>query len=115
MTGAIIYFKEAVKGNENYIKWYIEKFTKKGVDFKLIYVEDIDYNNLPDFAVCRFIAPEVTKKLEEKGVKCFNNSFVSEICNDKLKTYEYVSEKGIEIMPVLDKNCNEFPVVVKSK
>ena len=42
MTGAIIYFKEAVKGNENYIKWYIEKFTKKGVDFKLIYVEDID-------------------------------------------------------------------------
>ena len=45
MTGAIIYFKEAVKGNENYIKWYIEKFTKKGVDFKLIYVEDIDYNN----------------------------------------------------------------------
>ena len=115
MTGAIIYFKEAVKGNENYIKWYIEKFTKKGVDFKLIYVEDIDYNNLPDFAVCRFIAPEVTKKLVEKGVRCFNNSFVSEICNDKLKTYEYVSEKGIEIMPVLNRDCEEFPVVVKSK
>ncbi len=108
MTGAIIYFKEAVKGNENYIKWYIEKFTKKGVDFKLIYVEDIDYNNLPDFAVCRFIAPEVTKKLEEKGVRCFNNSFVSEICNDKLKTYEYVSEKGIEIMPVLNRACGKI-------
>lgn len=35
MTGAIIYFKEAVKGNENYIKWYIEKFTKRALTLNL--------------------------------------------------------------------------------
>ena len=29
MTGAIIYFKEAVKGNENYIKWYMRNLRKK--------------------------------------------------------------------------------------
>lgn len=115
MRGAIIYFRNSLKGNENYIKWYVDKFAGKNIDFELLCVEDIDYSNLPDFAICRFIAPEITAELEKRGVRCFNNSFVSKICNDKLRTYEYISQNGIEIMPLLNKNTEKFPVVVKSK
>ena len=50
----------------------------------------------------------------------FNNWFVSEICNDKAKTYQYLANRGI---PMMDScfctkesygECFPYPVVVKS-
>ena len=95
MYGWIIYNRDDAKRNENYIGWYIEKFKNEGVGLELIYTDEIDCENVPDFAVVRAIRPDITKKLESNGVRCFNNSFVSEICNDKALTYKYVSERGI--------------------
>lgn len=118
MLGWIIYNKEDAKRNENYIKWYIDKFKEENVELSLIYTDDIEeYTTLPDFAVVRAIRPDITKRLENMGVKCFNNSFVSEICNDKALTYRYVSENEVEILPTYY-NINEvkeFPVVIKPK
>lgn len=118
MLGWIIYNKEDAKRNENYIKWYIDKFKEENVELSLIYTDDIEeYTVLPDFAVVRAIRPDITKRLENMGVKCFNNSFVSEICNDKALTYRYVSENEVEILPTYY-NINEvkeFPVVIKPK
>lgn len=117
MRGYIIYNREDAVRNENYIGWYIEKFKNKGVELELVYTDEIDYEKVPDFAVVRAIRPDITKKLESRGVRCFNDSFVSEICNDKALTYKYVSEKGVEIMPTYyssDEGFN-FPVVIKPK
>lgn len=117
MYGWIIYNRDDAKRNENYIGWYIEKFKNKGVRLELIYTDEIDYENVPDFAIVRAIRPDITKKLESNGVRCFNNSFVSEICNDKALTYKYVSERGVEIMPTYysTEEVKGFPVVIKPK
>lgn len=117
MFGWIIYNKEDANRNKNYIGWYRDKFGKENIELKLVYTDEIDYNNMPDFAVVRAIRPDITKNLENKGVKCFNNSCVSEICNDKALTYKYVSENGIEILPTFYsiEEIKEFPVVIKPK
>ena len=52
-----------------------------------------------DFCMVRTICPALTKQIEARGIPCFNSSFVSEICNHKGKTYDYIL-----------KNC-EIPLV----
>lgn len=117
MFGWIIYNREDAKKNEKYIKWHIDKFKAEGIELKLIFTDEIDFKFLPSFAVVRAIRPDITKKLEELGVRCFNNGFVSEICNDKAICYKYVSENGIEILPTYYSvdEIKEFPIVIKPK
>lgn len=117
MRGFIIYSREDAERNISYISWYIDKFKLLNVDLVLVYTDEIDYNDLPDFAIVRSIRPDITEKLEKHGVKCFNNSHVSKICNDKYITYKYVSENGIEIMPVYESidGIKKYPVVIKPK
>lgn len=117
MRGWIIYNKDDAKRNSNYIQWYIDKFAKENVSLKLIYTDEIDYLDLPNFAIVRAIRPDITLKLENLDVKCFNNSFVSKIANDKALAYKYLSENNIEILPTyytIDQ-IKEYPVVIKPK
>lgn len=117
MYGIIVYDRESAELNKNYINWYIDKFKLKGIELELVYTDDINYNNLPDFAIIRVIAPEITKKMEDKGVRCFNNYKVSYITNDKALCYKYVSNNGIKIMDTYY-SINEiksYPVVIKPK
>lgn len=117
MLGWIIYNKEDVEKNENYIGWYINKFKENNIELSLVYTDEINYNSLPYFAIVRAIRPDITRKLENLGVKCFNNGFVSEICNDKALTYKFVSENGIEILPTYYNvdYVKDYPVVIKPK
>jgi len=84
-----------------------------GIDVKLILVEDLEFgvkNNTwfltyqkeaianPDFVICRAIYPLLSKQLELMGIKVFNNSFVSEICNDKARAYQYLAKTGIKMV-----------------
>lgn len=117
MIGWIVYNKDDAKINNNYIGWYIDGFKSYGVDLRLVYTDEMDYNSLPDFAIVRAIRPDITQKLEKMDVRCFNNGFVSEICNDKAKTYKYVSSRGVDILPTYY-SINEvknYPVVIKPK
>lgn len=117
MLGWIIYNKEDVEKNENYIGWYINKFKENNIELSLVYTDEINYNSLPYFAIVRAIRPDITRKLENLGVKCFNNGFVSEICNDKALTYKFVSDNGIEILPTYYNvdYVKDYPVVIKPK
>lgn len=117
MYGAIIYERAAAKQNINYIQLYIDNFEKNDIELKLVYSDEIFRMKKPDFAIVRVIAPEITKKLEDMGVRCFNNYNVSHITNDKALTYKYVSQKGIEIMDTYYRadDVKEFPVVIKPK
>jgi gamma-F420-2:alpha-L-glutamate ligase len=109
----IIYFQEGAVLNNQYIKLYIEEGRKLDIDVRLILVENLEFgvkqNRLfmkyqnneiekPDFAICRTIYPLLSKHLEDMGIRVFNNSFVSEICNDKAKTHQYVAKAGIKMV-----------------
>lgn len=113
MVGWLIYHKEAAKYNETYIRFYLKEGRKLGIEVKLILVEELEFGvkehtwfltygkqplAKPDFAICRAIYPLLSKQLEAMGIQVFNNSFVSEICNDKARTYQYLAKTGIRMV-----------------
>lgn len=113
MEAWLLYDKARVERNINYINIYFEECKKRNIDLKLILIEDIEFgiknNNctllyknkecsMPQFIIMRTINPLLTKHFEFMGIPVFNNSFVSAICNDKQKTYQYVSKANVEIM-----------------
>ncbi len=113
MTGWLIYRLVDVERNKAYIEFYIEEGKALGIDIKLILVDKIqfgvnnkklflEYDGLkidkPDFAINRSIYPILTSQLEDMDIRVFNNSKISEICNDKAKTYQYLSRLNIPIV-----------------
>jgi gamma-F420-2:alpha-L-glutamate ligase len=113
MDAWLVYFKENAEYNKQYINLYIEEGNKLGIHVRLILVEDLEFGvvngtlfikykgnipNRPDFVIFRAIYPLLNKHLELLGMKVFNNSFVSEICNDKAKTYQYLAKTGIQMV-----------------
>ncbi|SCW45987.1 gamma-F420-2:alpha-L-glutamate ligase [Ruminococcaceae bacterium YRB3002] len=76
----------------------------------------------PDIAISRTIWPQLSVALELAGVRVYNNSEVSRICNDKALTYLYTAQHGIQSIDtkVFDKRfesecgAERYPVIVKS-
>lgn len=116
MNAWLIYSEYESKRNRRYIDFYIEEGEKLDIYFKLLIVERLDFgiksggiflnyegNQLPtpDFAICRIMYPLLTTHLENMKIPVFNNSFVSEICNDKAKTYEFVAQLQIPMVDTI--------------
>jgi gamma-F420-2:alpha-L-glutamate ligase len=113
MIAWLIYFQEGANYNHQYIRFHIEEGKKLGIDVKLLIVEEMEFGvnqnqwfiryqgkniDKPDFAICRVIYPLLSRQLEYMGIRVFNNSFVSEICNDKARTYQYLAKTGIKMV-----------------
>lgn len=113
MEAWLIYYRENARYNHKYIEFYIEEGIKLGIMFKLIIVEELDFGvendqlfikylgkslDAPEFVISRAIYPLLSKHLELMGINVFNNSFISDICNDKAKTYQYLSKTGIPMV-----------------
>ncbi|MDQ2087014.1 ATP-grasp domain-containing protein [Herbivorax sp. ANBcel31] len=134
MEAWLVYDKCRMERNINYINIYFEECKKRNVRLKLMLVEDIEFGivdnkctlfyknkrcSMPQFVIVRTINPLLTKHFELMGVPVFNDSFVSSICNDKQKTYQYVSNTNIEIMDTsfaYKGCCNsiKYPSIIKS-
>lgn len=114
MEAWIIYFRDAASYNQKYIEFYIEEGRKLGIQVKLILVEEITFgvranewflniqgnepSRYPDFVICRAIYPLLSQHMEYMGIRVFNNAFISDICNDKAKTYQYLAKTGIRMV-----------------
>lgn len=113
MNAWLLYFKESAIYNQKYIEFYIEEGKKLGITIKLVLIEELDFGiyqdewyltimgetpRYPDFVICRAIYPLLSKQLELMGIRVFNSSFVSEICNDKAKTYQFLAKSGIKMI-----------------
>ena len=103
-NGLLVYDKEGAKRNASYIKMHEEVGKKLNMPIHFLYDEDVmEYLEINresvDFCMVRTICSALTKQIEARGIPCFNSSFVSEICNHKGKTYDYIL-----------KNC-EIPLV----
>lgn len=102
----LIYDQKGAERNAEFIRMHQETGVRMQVEVSLVIAEQISDLSLrfqmerPDFALVRTIQPELTKQLEGFGIPVFNNSFVSEICNDKGKTLAYVStQSSVPIIP----------------
>ncbi len=139
MQAWMIYRKPDADHNKHYIAEYQEVGARYGLEIKIIYADYVDfgarqdgepyltyYNEpivLPRLAIMRINHTLLNQHLEFMGVKTFNNSHVSQICNDKARTFQYLRHLGIPMLPSMF--CkNEFvawrlrtaekPVVVKA-
>ncbi len=110
----IIYGRDDAIKNQAYIELYYQEGRKRNIEFQLLLVENIELGcdqqgcyvknqgarlEKPVFAVVRTIYPLLSSHLEEMGIKTYNNSMVSRICNDKARTCQYLSSRGIPCIP----------------
>ncbi len=120
MTVWLVYEKAGAVRNREYINMHIERGKPKGIEFVLVLCDDGLPEGNPDLAVVRAMRPDVSRVLEERGVRCVNCARVSEICNNKARTYEFLHKNNIPVIPWVSAlpedpppEIKEYPVVIK--
>jgi gamma-F420-2:alpha-L-glutamate ligase len=132
--GLLIYQKEDYNKN----KWFADQFIQKGeqfnLDIQLVFTEDlslmIEEGKLsvykrermmisPDFVINRSRNSQISLHFELMGCRVFNNSQVTEICNDKAKTHQIINSHGIKSVKTVisftgTQSVLTYPVVLKT-
>lgn len=94
-----------------------------GVDEEGLYIQTPKGSVLPSFVINRTRDSFFAKQLELMGVKVFNSYEVTDLCNDKRKTHQYINQLGIPSVRTVfyDKYYGAsgieglgFPLVIKS-
>ena len=108
MKSWLIYDREGAERNRDYIDRHDTLGKKHGIDFELVYAEELlktvpansrpednipqifyqirlreELSSPPDFAVIRTICPALNRALETAGIPAWNDSFVSTMANHK--------------------------------
>ncbi len=120
MTVWLVYEKAGAERNREYINMHIERGKKRGIKFIPVLCDCGIPEGKPDLAVVRAMRPDVSRQLEERGVRCVNCARVSEICNNKARTYEFLHENNIPVIPWVSAlpqdsppQIEKYPVVIK--
>lgn len=110
--GWLIYDREGARKNSDYIRMHRELGRQYGIHFTLKDACELEreckdgLTEKPDFAIVRAICPALSKQLEQSGILVCNNAFVSEICNDKGKTVQFIEENtDVPVIPTT-RFCN---------
>lgn len=138
MTAWLIYTEYESIRNKQYIEFYMVEGRKLGIEFQLLLAEDIEIGvkdgnwyllyqgarqETPAFVICRMMHSVLSEQLESMGIRVYNNSMVSSICNDKARTYQYVARAGVPMVDTLFVKCEfaenqiknaDLPCVVKT-
>jgi len=117
----LIYSKKDVDKNKKFIDICGQFFKTRNIQMKLIIIEK---NSIPTecenviLAINRSRNAKISRELLDKGVPVYNSPKVTDICNDKWKTYMWARERNIPLVKTaltLEELEEEFPVVVKSR
>jgi RimK family alpha-L-glutamate ligase len=131
-VGWILYHQEQYDKNKEYCDLYFQAFKKRGIRIELVVLESLEINiqnnqlvfihgglvsEEPDFVINRTNNFLIAELLEIHGIKVFNNSMVSRLCNDKRLTYALMSKLGIPTMDTYLYPCSGqpkyYPLVAK--
>lgn len=111
MLGFILYSKKDIGKNKIFIEMLKKEFLQYDVETRLIILEEYDKREMPDFVINRSRDYLIARFFEEKNIPVFNSSKVTEVANNKLKTYCFL--KGIVPYMRVDDNLS-YPYVLKS-
>lgn len=100
----LVYDTVRAAKNTDYIDMHYQLAKEFGMQLKLVIDTEAEELLLrgerPDVCFMRTIRPLLSRRLEEYGICVLNSAFVSEICNDKGKTIQYVKENtSVPIIP----------------
>ena len=119
INGLIIYNSIDQKKNEWFIEECIKQFNNDR--YSLFYKEESEVlpyleNHKVDFVIYRSRNYKLVEHLEQKGIKCFNNSATNKTANDKYATYLMCKEQGINFIETLLDTCDglTYPCIMKS-
>ncbi len=126
LTGWLIYSGPDMERNQEYIKWMLEEAADLDLNLTLLCKEELSlvmnseklsvfhqHTELdrPDFAIIRTIDFTLTKHLEFMGIKTFNSSEVSLLCNNKALTHQYLASLGI---PMLETHVSHTNILLET-
>ena len=119
MNGWLIYDRAGAEKNAWFINRLMERAKTCGLDLQLKFSHELDWNEIPPFAIVRTIDPALNGALETRGVRVFNNSRTAMIANDKWETYQLAKTLGIPVMPtaLVEEGLGAvpYPCVLKSR
>lgn len=95
MTGWLFYTPESASRNRAFIEFWMTAAAKRGVEMELHLTNEPLPAETPAFAVVRAMDPAFSLRLEQMGIPVFNSASVSEVCNDKWRTYRLASSLGV--------------------
>lgn len=117
MNGLLIYELKEIERNQSFIDRLISAAKSLGHSLTVIDDSQSEYPSC-DFIFFRARNPELSKKLEQRGVPMFNRSEVNVIANDKWKAIQLVQLLGIASVPTYKirslQEIKEYPVVLKT-
>lgn len=121
MRGYLVYSEKDVSKNQFFIQTLTSGFAGYGITLELLVYETLSEfptESLPDFVINRSRFSDISFFYEKRSIPVFNNASVTEITNDKLKTYRFL-EDTVPTLPAKspsDYTSGEFsyPVIIKS-
>ena len=120
--GLICYDKKRYSKNIFFANELKNFLIEKNIETEICFTENIDIYNGINFVIMRTYKEGLSKNLENRNIRVFNCSKVSEICNDKHKTYKFFDSLGLNYLPyklISTKNYQTeqliFPLIIKSR
>lgn len=119
INGLIVYNSLDQRKNQ----WFIDECINKLNDneYSLLYKEEnevLSYieSHKVDFVIYRSRDYKLVEILEQRGIKCFNNSLTNKTANDKYATYLLCKEQGINCLETLSDSTDglTYPFIMKS-
>lgn len=110
----LIYREEDIRKNSWYIGKYLSLSSKYNLRISLVLTKELtllsseqgntvllhgERTDLPSLAIVRTIDPRLSRHLELAGITVVNSSHVSEVCNDKARTYQEIASLKIPMVP----------------
>ena len=137
IRGWLIYSKQDAKENASFIQWFLDEAKKQQIDLTFMLREDLQIGIMnqrptilnqnkpidrPHFSIVRTVEPLLQLHLEQLGIKTFNSSYVSRICNDKMLTHLEVNKLNIPMVNMLFYNRKDltntpplpYPLIIKN-
>lgn len=137
IEGWVVYNREDLKKNISFATMIREYGLKRGLNIKILERENIcmgvckeglfikaeGQERLPQFVINRTRDSLFAKQLELLKIKVFNTYEVTDLCNNKLKTHQFVNQLGIPsvntfffdgLYHTYEEVQLDFPIVVKT-
>ncbi len=109
MKGWIIYEKKDAEKNIAFISRLTTELAKYNIEARLVFAGNEQKKETPSFAINRSRDYKIAERLENKGVKVFNESNLTKLSNDKKRMHQFFDGKVPQM-----KLVEEYPFVLKS-
>lgn len=116
MLGYLIYDTKDIERNESFIQWFLQVSHDYDIPLKLYnHQEDFSHLPKPKYVINRSRKDQISYYFEDQSIPVFNHARVTEIANDKLKTYDHFKDHFPMLETEIFTGSENYPYVVKDR